>query len=120
MGTFRFGAMAKQTKLDRGKATSKCRFDFGQIWCDFSENHLSTERIREARRDFRALFSGITLQSASFLDVGVGQGFGSLFAEEIGAKVVGVDSSPKCLKAVEITRKAFPKNCGRNLIDNRL
>ena len=115
MGTFRFGAMAKRTKLDRGNAASICQFDFGQNWTDFSANHLSTERIREARRDFRALFSGIALQSATFLDVGFGQGLGSLFAEEMGAKVVGVDSSPKCLEAVESAREAFPKNCGRDI-----
>ena len=115
MGTFCVGEVAKQAKLDRGKAASTSQFDFGGNWCDFAANHLSVQRIEEARRDFRALTSGIDLESTTFLDVGFGQGLGSLFAEEMGAKVVGIDSNPKCFEAVEVIRKAFPNDVGKNL-----
>ena len=115
MGTFRFGKVAKQTKLKSGEAVSKSHFDFGENWREFSANHLSAERIEEARREFRILTAGLDFEGATFLDVGFGQGFGSLFAEEMGAKVAGIDSNPKCLEAVEFSRKAFPNDVGRNL-----
>ena len=112
MGTFCVGEVAKQAKLDRSNAVSTSQFDFGGNWCNFAANHLSVQRIEEARRDFRALTSGIDLESTTFLDVGFGQGFGSLFAEEMGAKVVGIDSNPKYFEAVEVIRKAFPNDVG--------
>jgi 2-polyprenyl-3-methyl-5-hydroxy-6-metoxy-1,4-benzoquinol methylase len=83
------------------------QFDFGQNWEDYSRKALDPEKVRQAKLDFARLFSGISLESRSFLDIGFGQGLSLLSAASSGARCLGVDINPRCLQVLSENRKAF-------------
>jgi SAM-dependent methyltransferase len=86
------------------------QFDFGQNWLDFSKRALTLDKVREARKDFHNLLSGINLEGKRFLDIGFGQGLSILLAREAGAEVYGNDINPKCREALVRTTSVMGIN----------
>ena len=66
MGTFRFGEVAKHTKLNRGNAVSKSQFGVGEDWRESSANRLSAREIKETRKDCRVLKPSMVLEAFDF------------------------------------------------------
>ena len=66
MGTFRFGEVAKHTKLNRGNAVSKSQFDVRENWRESCSSSLSAKKIEETRKDRCAPKSGIALEAFDF------------------------------------------------------
>jgi 2-polyprenyl-6-hydroxyphenyl methylase/3-demethylubiquinone-9 3-methyltransferase len=91
------------------------QFDFGTNWKEFSEKALSPEKIQQARDDFRALFDGINVQGAAFLDIGFGQGLSLFMASETGAIVAGNDINPICREVLDYNKRKFPKLKDRDI-----
>lgn len=75
---------------------SRPAFDFGQNWKEFSEHALDPARYAQAQAHFAELMRDISLQGASFLDIGFGQGLSLLCAARAGARIHGLDINPKC------------------------
>lgn len=86
------------------------QFDFGANWRDFSNAALTSERVEQARTDFRELLSAVSsdLSQKSLLDIGFGQGLSLLSASEMGAAVVGCDINPTCAQVLCANRRHFP------------
>ncbi len=79
------------------------RFGFGKNWQHFSQ-HITEERIAEAKRSLQAMLACDTLQGKSFLDIGSGSGLFSLAAAQLGARVVSFDydsNSVACTAALQ-------------------
>jgi 2-polyprenyl-3-methyl-5-hydroxy-6-metoxy-1,4-benzoquinol methylase len=92
------------------------KFDFGSNWRAFSEHALSSERVAQAKRDFRDLFCGIDLKNRSFLDVGFGQGLSLLIATTMGANTVGCDVNPLCAEVLQQNElRYFPELSDRTI-----
>ena len=72
-------------------------FDFGENWSDYSRHALTPERFAQARRDFKALLTpAAPLAGKTYLDIGFGQGLGTISAGLEDAELYGVDINPKC------------------------
>lgn len=72
-------------------------FDFGANWSDYSRHALTPEHFAQARRDFaRLLVPAGPLEGKTYLDIGFGQGLGTISAGLEGALLYGVDINPKC------------------------
>jgi len=86
---------------------TKRQFAFGKNWQAYVRNALTKENVSRARQDFHELFSDIDLQGKTFLDIGFGQGLALFFAQEMGAKVLGIDIDKDNLDALKITVEMF-------------
>jgi 2-polyprenyl-6-hydroxyphenyl methylase/3-demethylubiquinone-9 3-methyltransferase len=92
------------------KEDGSMQFDFGKNWIEFSKKTLSKEQVEQSRLDFKTLFAGIELKEKFFLDIGFGQGFSLLLAEESDAIIFGNDINPKCREALGATAVFFDTN----------
>ncbi len=79
------------------------RFYFGKNWQAFSKNALTDERIDQADSSLKKLLGDVSLNGASFLDIGFGQGLTLCLASKAGAKVVGLDVDQDNLQALDET-----------------
>lgn len=80
------------------------RFRFGKNWQSFAQKALTSERVEQARTQFRALLSPVDLKGKSFLDIGFGQGLSLSCAALEGAMVKGVDVDQDNLDAISTTQ----------------
>jgi SAM-dependent methyltransferase len=83
------------------------RFAFGKNWQLYAQNALTQQKVSEARNSFRKLFAGIDLRGKSFLDVGFGQGLTLFLAQEMGAKVFGIEIDAENIGALTTTAHLF-------------
>jgi 2-polyprenyl-6-hydroxyphenyl methylase/3-demethylubiquinone-9 3-methyltransferase len=90
------------------------QFDFGANWKAFSERALTPARVRQAKKHFSELFSGIELRGRAFLDIGFGQGLTLLIATLQGAKTVGCDINSTCAEVMHNNQQNhFPELAGQ-------
>lgn len=83
-------------------------FDFGENWSDYSRHALTQERFAQARIDFNALLApAAPLNGKTYLDIGFGQGLGTISAGLEGAQIYGVDINPKCRGVLMRNTKAL-------------
>ena len=84
------------------------RFAFGQNWKSYALRALNGQQVDESRAAFQQLFSGIPLKQRTFVDIGFGQGLGSLNALAAGAQVVACDIDPHCAEALALVARHYP------------
>lgn len=83
------------------------KFDFGKNWEEFSKRALTTDKVKEAKKDFFNLFNNIELDKKSFLDIGFGQGLSLLIASEAVSKAVGCEIDARCIDILNRNKKFF-------------
>lgn len=83
------------------------QFSFGKNWQQYVQHALTQEKVRQARGAFHILFKDIDFTGKTFLDVGFGQGLALFFAQEMGAKVLGIDNDPENVAALKMTAAMF-------------
>jgi len=75
------------------------------------EHALTPEKIEQARQAFRQLCEGVIFEDRTFLDIGFGQGLALCFAQEMGAKVLGIDIDHENLSSLHKTLTSFNFSC---------
>src|SRR5438132_186245 len=81
------------------------RFAFGRNWREFSERHLSEERIEIAKRQMLEFLGVGHLEGKTFLDIGCGSGIHSLSALRAGAsRIVSFDYDPEAVATTALMK----------------
>ena len=83
-------------------------FAFGRNWKSFAARALTEQQVHESRTAFQRLFQETPLKDRSFLDIGFGQGLGSLNALSAQAQVVACDIDPNCAEALALSARYYP------------
>lgn len=85
------------------------RFQFGENWNGFLDC-INEERVKEATRSIKEIYSLETLAGKTFLDIGSGSGLFSLAARKLGATVYSFDYDDKSVSCTRALKAKYFSN----------